>query len=93
MWLALPLRAELRARQVLEQLRATTAEVRFVPDIFGFQLLNHSMGEVAGLPVLNLTESPMQGANQFVKTIEDYVLATFIAIGFALSVQLRRFVN
>ena len=80
-WLALPLRAELRARQVLEQLRATTAEVRFVPDIFGFQLLNHSLGEVAGLPVLNLTESPMQGTNQFVKTFEDYLLASLIVLG------------
>ncbi len=79
-WLALPLRAELRAKQVLEQLRATTAEVRFVPDIFGFQLINHSVTEVAGLPVISLTESPMSGANHIAKTIEDYVLASLILI-------------
>ncbi len=77
-WLALPLRAELRAKQVLAQLRATTAEVRYVPDIFGFQLLNHSVTEVAGLPVINLTESPMSGTNVLVKAIEDYVLAALI---------------
>ncbi len=79
-WLALPLRAERRTRQVLEQLRATTAEVRFVPDIFGFQLLNHSVTEVAGLPVINLTESPMSGANQVVKAVEDYLLAGLIVV-------------
>lgn len=79
-WVALPLRAELRSRQLLEQLRRTTAEVRFVPDIFGFQLLNHSVTEVAGLPVINLTESPMAGANQLAKAVEDYVLAALIVL-------------
>jgi putative colanic acid biosynthesis UDP-glucose lipid carrier transferase len=79
-WLALPLRAELRAKELLTQLRATTAEVRYVPDIFGFQLLNHSITEVAGLPVINLTESPMYGANQLVKSLEDYVLAAAIVV-------------
>ena len=79
-WLALPLRAEIRARQLLEQLRNTTAEVRFVPDIFGFQLLNHSMTEIAGLPVISLTESPMAGANQLAKAVEDYVIASLILL-------------
>jgi putative colanic acid biosynthesis UDP-glucose lipid carrier transferase len=79
-WVALPLRAELRSRALLQQLRNTTAEVRFVPDIFGFQLLNHSVTEVAGLPVISLTESPMAGANQFVKALEDYVLAALIVL-------------
>ncbi|MCM2328271.1 MAG: undecaprenyl-phosphate glucose phosphotransferase [Lysobacter sp.] len=79
-WLALPLRAEVRARQLLEQLRNTTAEVRFVPDIFGFQLLNHSMTEIAGLPVISLTESPMAGANQLAKAVEDYVIASLILL-------------
>jgi len=77
-WVALPLRAEIRSKQLLEQLRNTTAQVCFVPDIYGFQLLNHSMTEVAGLPVINLTESPMAGANQMAKAVEDYVLAALI---------------
>jgi putative colanic acid biosynthesis UDP-glucose lipid carrier transferase len=79
-WLALPLRAELRARQLLEQLRNTTAEMRFVPDIFGFQLLNHSLTEIAGLPVISLTESPMAGANQLAKAVEDYLIASLILV-------------
>jgi putative colanic acid biosynthesis UDP-glucose lipid carrier transferase len=79
-WMALPLRAEMRSKQLLEQLRNTTAQVCFVPDIYGFQLLNHSMTEVAGLPVINLTESPMAGANQMTKAIEDYLLASLIVL-------------
>jgi undecaprenyl-phosphate glucose phosphotransferase len=74
-WLALPLRADARIRQILTLLRDHAVEVRFVPDIYSFHLLNHSVTEVAGLPVISLTETPMAGINRVVKAIEDYTLA------------------
>ena len=74
-WIALPLRAEMRIRRLLEELRQTSALVRFVPDIHGFHLLHHSVTEVAGMPVLNLTDSPHSGVNSTLKAIEDYVIA------------------
>jgi putative colanic acid biosynthesis UDP-glucose lipid carrier transferase len=77
-WITLPLRAEKRVKQLMRDLGDTTVEIRYIPDIFGFQLLNHSLSEIAGLPVINLTESPMVGANRIVKAIEDYVLALLI---------------
>lgn len=79
-WITLPLRAEQRVKSLLQSLGDTTVEIRYLPDIFGFQLLNHSLTEVAGLPVINLTESPMVGANRVLKAIEDYVLATLILL-------------
>jgi putative colanic acid biosysnthesis UDP-glucose lipid carrier transferase len=79
-WLTLPMRAEDRAKEVLEQLVHSTAEIRFVPDIYNFQLLNHSMTEVAGLPVINLTESPMNGVNAVIKAAEDILLASIILL-------------
>jgi len=79
-WLALPLRAEKRIRDVLTALRDRTVEIRFVPDIYGFHLLNHSFTEVVGLPVISLTETPMAGINAVLKNFEDYVLATLLAI-------------
>lgn len=78
-WLALPLRAEARIRQILTLLRDHAVEVRFVPDIYSFHLLNHSVTEVAGLPVISLTETPMSGINRVVKAIEDYSLAAILA--------------
>jgi putative colanic acid biosynthesis UDP-glucose lipid carrier transferase len=77
-WLALPLRAEARIREVLTLLRDHAVEVRFVPDIYSFHLLNHSVTEVAGLPVISLTETPMSGINRVVKAIEDYTLAMIL---------------
>jgi putative colanic acid biosysnthesis UDP-glucose lipid carrier transferase len=79
-WLALPLRADARIREILTMLREQTVEVRFVPDIYSFHLLNHSVTEVAGLPVISLTETPMSGINRMVKAIEDYALATLLLV-------------
>lgn len=79
-WIALPLSKEAAVRRVLWELRHSTADIRFVPDLFGFRLLNHSISEVAGLPVLNLTSSPMDGMNQCVKAIEDRALALLILL-------------
>lgn len=76
-WLALPLRAENKVKEILYQLRHSTATVRFVPDIFGLAMLNQSVVEIAGLPVINLSESPMYGINRLIKGAEDRLLALF----------------
>ncbi len=77
-WIALPLRAEERVRRIIDDLAPLNAEVRFVPDIFGFQLLNHSIAEVGGLPVIKLTESPLSGGKGLLKWIEDKVVASAV---------------
>jgi len=77
-WIALPLRAEKRVREILSMLGEHSVEVRLVPDIYSFHLLNHSVTEIAGLPVISLTETPMSGTNRIIKAIEDYVLAIII---------------
>jgi putative colanic acid biosynthesis UDP-glucose lipid carrier transferase len=79
-WIALPLRAERRIRDVLEGLRRHSVQVRFVPDIFNFTLLHHSMTEVAGLPVINLTESPFEGANRLLKRLEDTIVSAIVLL-------------
>ena len=79
-WITLPLRAEKRMKEVLHQLRHHTAEICFVPDIFGFQLLNHSITEIANIPIVNLSSSPMVGTNRVIKEIEDRLLALTILV-------------
>ena len=78
-WIALPLRAEARIRELLESMRLYPVQVRFVPDIFNFTLLHHSMTEIAGLPVINLTDSPLEGANRVLKKLED-VFISFVVL-------------
>ena len=79
-WIALPLRAENRIREVLVAMRQTTSVVRFVPDIYSFHLLHHSVSEVAGLPVLTLTDSPHTGVSSTLKALEDFVLAWILLL-------------
>jgi putative colanic acid biosynthesis UDP-glucose lipid carrier transferase len=79
-WLALPLRAEQRVKEVLHLLRHSTSTIRFVPNIFELHLLNHSFVEVAGLPVLNISESPMYGVNRVVKYLEDKLISGAILL-------------
>ena len=79
-WVALPLRAEARIRQCVEDLRSTSAIIRFVPDIYGFHLLNHSITEIAGMPVLNLTDTPMTDVRAAWKSVEDFVLGCALLV-------------
>ena len=80
-WIALPLSEAKRMEQVQSALATSAVTIRMVPDIFGFQLLNHSFTEVAGLPVINLSTSHMlEGKNRFLKELEDKILASLILL-------------
>lgn len=79
-WIALPLRAEQRVKGLLFDLRHYTVNIKFIPDIFGFSLLNHSLTEVVGVPAVNLSETPMGGGNLLAKSLEDKVLGLLIFI-------------
>ena len=77
-WIALPLYAEKRVKEILHELRHCAATIRYVPDVFGFRLINYSVTEIAGMAVLDLSASPMTGINWFVKALEDKILALLI---------------
>lgn len=79
-WLALPWSAEARVKKILHELRHQTVTTRLVLDIFGLNLLNHSVTDLAGFPVLNLRSTPMVGVNRLIKAIEDRVLASLILL-------------
>ena len=86
-WIALPLRSEERIRDVIVALQQHSLQVRFVPDIYNFNLLHHSVSEIEGLPVINLTDSPLHGPGLIAKNVEDFVLA-FVLVMLASPVLL-----
>ncbi|HVE49815.1 MAG TPA: undecaprenyl-phosphate glucose phosphotransferase [Casimicrobiaceae bacterium] len=79
-WITLPLRAEEQIRDVMAALQQHSLQVRFVPDIYDFNLLHHSVSEIQGLPVINLTDSPLHGRGLVAKSIEDFALAALIVL-------------
>ncbi len=54
--------------------------IHWVPDIFSLRLVNHSVTEIAGIPILTLSETPLTGTSQFMKSVEDRVLGGLITL-------------
>ena len=79
-WIALPHSEEEVIRNVISALDGSAAEIRYVPDIFEYQLMHHSLSEVAGVPVVNISYSAIDGVNEIVKSIEDYILSMVLLI-------------
>ncbi|MCK9367451.1 MAG: undecaprenyl-phosphate glucose phosphotransferase [Metallibacterium scheffleri] len=79
-WVSLPLAQSALLEPVLAQLRNSTANVRYVPDMLGLFLLNHGVTEVLDTPMLDLTATPMQGFNRALKRAEDVLLSLLILL-------------
>lgn len=54
--------------------------VHWIPDIFSLRLVNHSVREIAGIPVLTLSETPLTGTRLLIKSLEDFILSAIILI-------------
>ena len=65
---------------VLQALHQSTADVRMIPDIFTYRMANHGTSSIAGVPVVDISASPITGLNVLVKRAEDYVLASVILV-------------
>jgi putative colanic acid biosynthesis UDP-glucose lipid carrier transferase len=54
--------------------------VHWIPDIFSLRLVNHSVREIAGIPVITLSETPLTGTRLLIKSLEDFLLSALILI-------------
>lgn len=79
-WLALPLADEERIKVTLHALRHSAASIRFAPDLFALRLINHEAIEIVGMPMFNLSATPLTGLNQIVKWLEDKILSSLILL-------------
>jgi putative colanic acid biosynthesis UDP-glucose lipid carrier transferase len=75
-WLAFELdKNTVAAEQCLAQLKDSLPEIKLVPSVAGLHLANHSIEIVAGMPVLNLSMSPIHGVNRVLKYLQDKILS------------------
>lgn len=54
--------------------------VHWAPDIFSLLLVNYGVREIAGLPVLTLSETPLTGTRLLLKAMEDRILGVLILL-------------
>ncbi|RWU21409.1 undecaprenyl-phosphate glucose phosphotransferase [Pseudomonas alkylphenolica] len=79
-YLVTPLSGSEVINEVYLKLLDKCISVNWVPDIFSLRLINHSVREIAGIPVLTLSETPLTGMSLFLKNLEDRVLAALILL-------------
>ena len=79
-WVTISLKDEELLGKLLHELRHTTITTRYIPNVFSYRLMNHSISEIAGLPVINLNETPLYGINHLIKSMEDRILALIILL-------------
>lgn len=79
-WVALPMRAEAEIKRLLDATSELSTTIRLVPDLFGYELLNHQATQLAGVPVITLRGSRVNGHAQIFKAIEDRLLAALILL-------------
>ena len=79
-WIALPMRAEETIQKVLQLTLDTPTTVRLVPDFFGYELINHHTVSLAGVPVITLRSSRVEGHAGILKAIEDRSIAFLLLV-------------
>lgn len=79
-WIALSLREIETIEMLCQQLEKMAVEVLLVPDISGWRLLNHSIVQVNGMPLISIAVSPIKGGHIVIKWLEDKILALLILI-------------
>jgi putative colanic acid biosynthesis UDP-glucose lipid carrier transferase len=77
-YIALPLKAQLRIAEILERCGDTTASVHLIPDFFTYNLLHARMGSVGSVETLSIYETPIFGFNDLLKRSFDVVFSSFI---------------
>jgi putative colanic acid biosynthesis UDP-glucose lipid carrier transferase len=86
-YIALPIGNAPRIRDVLADLRDSTASVYFVPDLFAFDLIQGRVVDLNGIPALAILDTPLRGVNAFAKRLVDLAL-TVVALPVVLPVCL-----
>jgi len=75
-YICLPIFGQARIQKLLEELSDSTASIYFVPDLTAFDLMQARFGEVRGLPLLAIRETPFCGTMGILKRASDIVLAS-----------------
>lgn len=79
-FVTLPMRAELRIKDIIGQLSDTTCSVYLVPDVYVFQLLHSRWTDIGGVPVVSVFENPFYGVDGILKRSIDFVVASIALV-------------
>ena len=95
-YICLPMSADPKIKAILNLLTDTTAIVKFVPDLFTFDLMHAQWTDLKGIPVVSVFDTPLNASYaRVVKRIEDVTLSLIILVlitpllaGIAIAIKL-----
>ena len=79
-WIAVPWEEKDLLEQSLFELKESVVDINVVPDLHQYRLLNQSISEWSGLPVISLSGTPMTGAELRLKVMMDWIGALSLTL-------------
>ena len=79
-YISLPMVAQPRILNLLDELRDTTSSVYFVPDIFMFDLIQARFDQINGVPVVAVCDTPFFGMRGLLKRLSDIIIAGLVLL-------------
>ena len=79
LFITLPMKSQDHFERVLFNLGEESVDIKVVPDLLQYMSLSGGVDNFDGLPIINLTESPLYGWNIVFKRVTDMVIS-FLAI-------------
>lgn len=79
-FIALPLRHIQRVMQLLDHLRDSTMSIYYVPDVYVFDLIQARSGDIGGVPIIAMCETPFFGYRGVMKRLSDIVFTLCILL-------------
>lgn len=77
-YIAMPLRAETRTRDLIMRLSDTTVSVYYAPDFVEFDIMHASWTYLGDTPLVSIFENPYDGANAWGKRLFDILVSSII---------------
>jgi Undecaprenyl-phosphate glucose phosphotransferase len=83
-FLALPVEAHKTMLRILKEVGDEMIDIRVVPDLFQYVTFKAGIEDLDGLPVINLTQVPLEGWNSMVKRTMDVILSSIGLVALAV---------
>jgi len=78
--IALPLAAHYRTVQLIRRAGQLLVDIKVVPDVLQYYVMRAGIEDLDGLPLINLTQIPLEGWNQIVKRVFDIAGSTVLLL-------------
>jgi putative colanic acid biosynthesis UDP-glucose lipid carrier transferase len=79
-WLAAPWDEKELFESAFDALNESVVDINVVPDLHQYRLLNQAIIEWNGMPVINMSGTPMTGAEQRIKSLFDRFVSSLLTL-------------